>query len=157
MVLPAFADLAELEDRLAVSFSASEAAQAQAALDDASSLIRACAGVSWVVDDEIDFGDLADWRQREIVRITLAVARRVLENPQGFTEMHFADAGASFANASPDAYLTAAEKAAIRSMVATSVVPGLASIRVVAPAAASGSRWGCDIDQLIESDAGSGS
>lgn len=157
MALPAFADTDALADRLPGGIDDEDLPRAQAVLDDASRLIRRVAGKSWVTDGEIDFGDLADWRQEEIERITLAAAKRAFTNPDAAESMSLGDAAVTLADASADVYLKADEVAAIQDAVLPSgAVPGLSSVRVVAPAYASASRILNDAwDQLAESDPGS--
>lgn len=69
------ADLSALEDRMTVD----DTNRALAALDDASAFVRAAAGADWV-DAE---GNL-DAVPAVVVAVTLAVARRLYENPDGF-------------------------------------------------------------------------
>ena len=114
MTLPAFASVDDLED---VGFDASETAEAvraQAALDRSSTLIRVEAGTSWVTDGVIDFGTLADYQQDAIVQVCIAAAKRSLDNPEAVqSETVSLDDGSharTYTNASPDVYLTRAEK-----------------------------------------------
>jgi hypothetical protein len=142
VTLPAFATVEDFADRLPGGLDDADEPRAQALLEDASSLIRTAAGVSWVSDDVLDFGDLADWKVAEIARITIAAATRAFTNPDRATAMTVGDTSVTLADSSPDVYLTAAERAAVLAMVGiVGGVPGLASVRVIAPAAASGSRY----------------
>lgn len=91
-------------------------ARAQAALDDASSLIRDEAGKSWV-DDE---GALAlptgtdAWRADTLVRVCCSAARRSLENPEGISQESLGSYSASMTNASSDVYLTSGERRSVK-------------------------------------------
>jgi hypothetical protein len=70
---PPLAPVESLRDRLGVD---ADVVRLAAHLDDASALVRAEAGQSWIVAGELD--GVPD----EVVRITLAVARAMFENPQ---------------------------------------------------------------------------
>lgn len=108
-MLPAFATIDDLDARLPAGVSGPDDARAQAALDDASALIRSQAGRSWVTDDELD-DDIPD-----IIRtICVRAALRCFINPDGVTQEGAGPFNRSFANASSDVYLTAAEKAQVR-------------------------------------------
>jgi hypothetical protein len=113
--LPAFATVDDLEAR---GVDVTNEERAQAALDDASALIRLEVGASWTTTDEdpvaIDFGDMVDYLQDAVVAVCVAVARRVLENPDGATSMSLGDASLTLANASNDVYLTSRERATLR-------------------------------------------
>lgn len=118
MGLPAFATLEHLKAR---GVDVSDAARAQAALNDASALIRSEAGTGWVSGagsaEEpyvVDFGDMDPYLQDDLVAVTVAVARRVLENPQGASAMSLGDASLTLANSTSDVYLTASERRRIR-------------------------------------------
>lgn len=118
MTLPAFASVADLAARTPGGISDDDEARAQAALDDASSKIRAEAGESWVdANGDLDLPDDPDWAADAIVRITLAVARRAMENPEGLTQESLGPYSESRSNASPDVYLTTAEKRDIAKIV----------------------------------------
>jgi hypothetical protein len=114
--LPAFVTVEELAARMPGGLADADRARAQAALDDASTLIRLEAGTAWAADGTIDFGDLDDWKQDVVTAVAIAAARRALENPDGATEMSIGDASMKLANDSNDVFLKAAEKSAIRSI-----------------------------------------
>ncbi len=57
-----------------------DTARAQAALDDASAIIRSVAGEDWLTD-----AGVLETVPDVVVSVTLAVARRLYENPSGFT------------------------------------------------------------------------
>ena len=105
--LPAFAELADLEARLGRTFEEDSAdeTRAQAALDDASALIRIEAGVDW---DSIEAVD--EIYRDAIVAITVAIARRVMENPEGAQSATVGDASISFGEISSDVFLKATER-----------------------------------------------
>lgn len=117
MSLPAFASVADLAARTPGGIPDDDEERAQAVLDDASSKIRAEAGESWVTDGELDFPDDPDWAEDAIIRITLAVARRALSNPDGVESTTLGPFSETTSNASPDVYLTAAEKRDIAKIV----------------------------------------
>lgn len=74
MTLPALASVTELNVRLPAELAGTEDdTRAQAALDDASALVRDEAGITWTDDDD-ELEDVPDI----VVTITLEVARRAL-------------------------------------------------------------------------------
>lgn len=151
MTLPPFASLDDLEARIG---PVADVTRAEAALDRASTAIRVEAGVGWV-DEEgtaIDFGDIAMWLQVAIRDICVDVAERILAIPVGVRNESLGDAAIGYD--AVRAGLTADEKSIIRSCVTPAGgVPGLSSVRVVAPAYASASRLlGDTFDELIEGD-----
>lgn len=121
MPLPPLADLNALQDRLGRNDLvdvhgapiAPEGVRAQAALEDASSLVRAEAGKSYtdeahaVLDENIP--DI-------IVSITLAASQRAFNNPQGATQASIGDVSVSFSRdgSAGTVFLTKAEQRAIR-------------------------------------------
>lgn len=108
MTLPALATLEQLEVRTPGGLT--DTSRAQAALDDASAMVRSIAGKTWTTEGELD-EDIPGI----VTVVTCAAARRVLANPDGLTQEGIDDYSYSIANASPDVYLTKAERAAIRS------------------------------------------
>jgi hypothetical protein len=158
MALPALAELHELEDWLGVSITdARDAARAGAILAAASTLVRTHTGRMWVgVDEEgaavpeegIDETKLAAVRQ-----VVVQVADRVYNNPRGATQETAGPFSRSVAAwAAQGMSLTDDEKAMIGA--STGGIPGLSSIRVVAPAAAAASRrdqwwWLDDEEELL--------
>lgn len=118
-MLPPFASLPDFEARLGRTLAVGEeTARAEAALADASAIIRAEAGVTWASNGALT-SDLPD----SIVTITLAVARRVFDNPQGLQAETESLGGHShteqWANASTDVYLKASERAIIAKVTPT--------------------------------------
>lgn len=90
MTQPALASLEALEERFGRTFSEQEALRAQAALDDASALVRSHAGQTWVEDDELTaVPDI-------IVSVTLASALRGFQVPAGVTEMKIGNVSYTF-------------------------------------------------------------
>lgn len=151
MALPAFASLDDLAARLGIAaFGDIDEARAQAALNDASALIRAeTSPVTWITEGEVD-ADLPE----VISTTTLQVARRAFNNPDGLSQETIE--GYSWSGGIGGLALTDEEAAAVKA--ATGLVTGLTSIRVRAPACASGSRpyhyAYCDDDEWDE-DCGS--
>ncbi len=112
--------------------SDADSARAQAALDDASALIRAEAGITWVNDDD-ELTDVPDI----LVTLTCKAAQRVIVNPDGQSQSQTGPFGGAWANASSDVYLTKYEKNLVRRAAGRT---GLSSVRVEAPAEAAGKR-----------------
>jgi hypothetical protein len=113
MTLPAFADLDQFADRVPGGISVGDEARAQAALEDASALIRVHAEKTWVTDGVLD-ADVPDI----IGTICMLAARRVMENPEALESqtqtLGDATESRAFGANSNDVYLTAAEKAMVR-------------------------------------------
>lgn len=105
------ASLTDFEVRLGRPLEGPEAARAEAALSDASEIIRAHAETNWS-EGEVPGA---------IQVITLAAARRVWDNPDGRTSttegLGAHNEGATWANPTTDVYLTASEKATIDKVV----------------------------------------
>lgn len=82
MALPALATIAQLETRLGVpvgSLAGVELAQAQALLEDASELVRAETGKSWVDEDNLPIAP------GPVQTIVCQIVIRYLKNPDGYT------------------------------------------------------------------------
>ena len=118
--LPSLATLEDFGIRLGVEFldaydepTDPDGLKAQAALDDASALVRSEVGLDWV--DE--YGDL-EVVPDVAVSITLAVAGRVYQNPQGFSQATVGDSSVSYAREgnAGSLYLTKSERAALRKL-----------------------------------------
>lgn len=109
------ASLEELSVRLGITLDAgsSDGKRAQAALDDASSLIRLEGGQDWLVNDS---GDELDPDMPEVISaITLAVAARGYRNPDGKTQTSVGDVSISYGRSGEGAiYLTRSEARAVR-------------------------------------------
>lgn len=82
MSLPPLASLDDLEVRLPDHIEGNDVARAEAALIDASALVRTEAGKTWANDDGDELVDVPDI----IVTITVAVARRGFLNPEGYQQ-----------------------------------------------------------------------
>ncbi|MPZ13764.1 MAG: hypothetical protein GEU73_04970 [Chloroflexi bacterium] len=114
-MLPSLASLEQFEARIAGGVSSADEDRAQAALDDASSLIRQEAGLTWATEDDLSVGlyDLDADLPDVIVTITIAVAKRaylVSDEVQGETLGDYQWRAPS----SSGLYLTKAEKKLIR-------------------------------------------
>lgn len=112
-MLPAFASFDDLRARTPGGIDNAEVERAQAALDDASSLIRAEADKTWTTttDDETV---LVDDLPGILVTVCCSAARRSLENPEGVSQESLGSYSVSHANVSNDVYLTSAERRAVR-------------------------------------------
>jgi len=77
---PPLATPEELEYRIGREFTDAELPRVEAALDDASALVRAEAGVDWIDPDTGLVTGLPD----VIKTVVLRVAERIVRNPQGF-------------------------------------------------------------------------
>lgn len=113
MSLPALADLEALAARLPSGISEDDEPRAQAALDDASALIRAESGEDWVTDDATPVLD-EDTLPDVAVTVCLAAARRAFVNPDGVTAEAIDGYSTQYRNDSADVYLTRAERRLIR-------------------------------------------
>lgn len=122
----ALADIEQMEARLGVSLDpeSADGARAQAALDDASALIRAEAGKDWL--DEA--GALAADLPVIVQQIALAVALRAYRNPDGATQTSIGDVSISFSGRGGvgSVYLTADERRAIRKAAGVATVKSVA-------------------------------
>lgn len=156
MALPS---LATVEDFIAWEQSpVSNTARARAILAAASTLIRARTGRVWVdASDEIEAG--VSEVQRETARsVCLQVASRVYNNPQGETQRSVANYSASVAAWSAQGLALTDDEVAQLGAAPQTGIPGLWSVRVVAPSQARGTPysyewWEDDEDnQLVESD-----
>lgn len=85
MALPPLAATSDLEARLGVTLTGTDVARAEAALTDASALVRSAAGVTWSADGTTLDADLPD----VVIAVTLTAARRAYENPSGLVSESF--------------------------------------------------------------------
>lgn len=108
MSLPALVSLEDFALRVG-GISAADEDRAQAALDDASALVRAEAGENWVdADDAIEaVPDL-------IVTIAVAVAIRAFRNPEGVRSETIGNYSVAYADSSTAVFLTEGERRLIR-------------------------------------------
>lgn len=107
MSQPALATVADLEAR---GVDVSNSARAQAALDDASAFIRDVASPEDWVNDDGTLGDVPD----VVVAVCCRAAQRSLDNPRALQSESIGSYSSTFANSSPDVYLTKSERKAIR-------------------------------------------
>lgn len=114
-MLPAFASVDDLAIRVLGGISDDDAPRAQAALDQASTKIRAEAGKTWVVDDELVLptGD-DEWRADVLFTVCLSAAFRSFTNPEQIQSESLGAYSETVANASADVYLTAQERTDVR-------------------------------------------
>lgn len=115
-MLPAFASLPQFAARVPGGVPDADEARAQAALEDASSLIRDEAGTTWVdANNALDLPTGTDaWKADTLVRVCCAAARRTFENPDGVSQESLGGYSVAQSNSSSDVYLTAAEKRQVR-------------------------------------------
>jgi hypothetical protein len=131
-VLPSLADLEELSARLGLTLESgsADALRAQAALDDASALIRAEAGAGFTDWDIVpDSGDSGPNPIPDIITaIALAAAYRAYQNPQGATSAQVGDVSVSYGGTAGggSVYLTRDERNAIRRAAGRSSTGSLA-------------------------------
>lgn len=109
--MPSLASLPEFEARIPGGIPSGEEVRAQAALDDASALVRDVAEKTWD-DPEVD-GPVPDL----VKMVVMSAARRAYINPDGVTQESIDGASTSYGSASPDVYLTAAEERRVRAAV----------------------------------------
>lgn len=137
MTLPAFATLEQLAARIPGGIRDADEARAQAALDDASTLIRSEVSphAGWTTAEALD-ADVPDI----VVMVTLWAARRSYENPEGVSEESLGQYSVSLGNSSSDVYLTAAERRHVRKAAGFLSIGVVATTRGDAP----------DVDALVD-------
>lgn len=130
MTLPALVTVSDLEALLGATIDDSDA-RARQVLSMASAQVRSVVGLTWVdADNHLT-------TVPELARaITVAAAARAWANPTGARSSTAGPFGATWDGG---VMLTGDEREALATLIADSV-PGLGSIRVVAPAYASGTR-----------------
>lgn len=114
-MLPSFVTLEAFAVRIPGGISAADEERAEAALVDASALVRAAARKTWVTGGALD-ADLPD----VIVTVTAAAARRAMVNPDGVRSEGIGSYSVGFADASSDVYLTKKETALVRQVAGAS-------------------------------------
>lgn len=114
MATPALADIWQLEQRVPGGIAEGDLPRALAALEDASAWVRVEAGEDWLDDD-----DLLETVPGAVVSVVCAVARRILDNPDGLLQESVAGYSYGRTNATTDIYLTKAEKAIVRKAAGT--------------------------------------
>ena len=107
--LPALVSLEEFAARLG-GIAAADEERAQAALDDASALIRVEAGTEDWVDDEGALETVPD----VVVAVCVAVAGRAFRNPDGLRSEQIGTYSVTYGDATTAVYLTAAERRIVR-------------------------------------------
>ena len=110
MASPALATTDDLEAR---GVTTSDASRAQAALDDATAVHRDVASPEDWLDDDGNLETVPDI----VVAICCRAVQRSLDNPQAVQAEGIGSYNVTFANSSPDVYLTKAERASIRRAV----------------------------------------
>ena len=115
MAQPALASIINLTARMG---DVGVMERAQAALDDASALIRAEADPEDWIDDSGALEDVP----AIVVTVCCKVAQRILANPDGLTSEGIGSYNQSFSNPSSDAYLTKSERPLIRRAAGSSPV-----------------------------------
>lgn len=134
-MLPPLIELEPLSEWLGVELDAesSDGARAQAAIEAASSRIRAEVARDWVDDEgDLDFGDMAQWAVDVVREVCLAVAARAYQNPNGTTQTSVGDVSVSFTregNAGA-VYLTKDDRRKLRQAVGS---PGYGSVGMETP------------------------
>ena len=114
MARPVLADIDELKARLGSPLDAAQVIQAEARLADASEIVRAYAGRSWLDDDETAVADVPG----QIPGVVASMVERATRNPGGITQESAGPFARSFgAEASARLYMTKAEKMVVRAAV----------------------------------------
>lgn len=148
-MLPPLATLDDLE--VWSSSVIPNAARAEAILIAASTLVRSTTGRTWVDADEEWEEGVTDLQQDQVRTVVVMVADRVYANPAGVTQEAVGPFSRTVAAwAAYGMELTDTELEMLPG--GSSGIPGLTSIRVVAPAAARGSLystawWECDDEE----------
>ena len=125
MVTPALATIIDLEDRLGAPVPSGLAPQAYARLRDASAIVRAYAGVSWL-DDNGDLGDGPDG----VVGVVASMVERASRNPDGVMQETAGPFNRSFgATAAERLYMTKAERMVVRAAAGRSSIGTLSTTR----------------------------
>lgn len=136
MALPSLASLQEFQEWHG---SAVDASRATAILSAASTLIRSSTGRVWVDADGPESG-MSATAISAARTVCLIVAERVYTNPSGATQEQSGPYSRSVAAWAASGLTLRPEELAMLNQVSPGV-PGLHSVRVVAPAAAAASRW----------------
>lgn len=116
MAAPTLADIWQLEQRVPGGIAEDDLPRALAALEDASAWVRVEAGEDW-----LDGDGLPETVPGAVVSVCCAVARRILDNPEGLLQESIAQYSYGRTNATTDIYLTKAEKAIVRKAAGTAV------------------------------------
>lgn len=128
MSMPAFATVADLEKRIGVetgSIEDEDLARAQSALEDASVLVRAEAGLSWYNEETEQLT-----APESVVMVTLRAAIRAYRNPEGLGSESLGGVYSySYANGETSVYLTAEEKRIVRNAALNVKPSGIQTVR----------------------------
>lgn len=127
-MLPAFASIDDLTARRQGGVRDGERSRAQAALEDASALIRTEVGNDYV-DTTGDTPVLLTTVPDIFLSVTCSAARRALDNPDGLQAETLGPWSGTYANSSGDVYLTTAERRLVRKGAGVSQVFTLATTR----------------------------
>ncbi|MCK9921607.1 hypothetical protein MXD61_06840 [Frankia sp. AgPm24] len=109
MSLPPLVDLDGYTARVGEVDDPGEQGRITVRLGDASALVRQVAGLDWVADDGV-----TATTPDVVVPVVVAMVQRAVANPQGLTGETLGDHSWQMANASPDLYLTRAERVTVR-------------------------------------------
>lgn len=105
-MLESLASLEDFEDRIAGGIAEEDATRAQAVLDDASALVRAEAGKSWMSEAGMLESDIPD----VILTIVMKAAKRAFTNPDEVRSESIDNYSTSYG----DVYLTKTEVSLVR-------------------------------------------
>jgi hypothetical protein len=129
--------------------------RAQAILAAASTLIRARTGRVWVDADGPEEG-LTEVQLSTVRDVTLTVTSRVYNNPLGLTDETDGPFSRRVADWSALGLALTPDELSQIAVTPTTGVPGLWSLRVLAPAAATGTRYGIEWWEELDSEIGEG-
>jgi hypothetical protein len=122
---PALATLDDLEARLG-TLNPDDTPRAVARLADASEIVRAYAGRTWLSSDEFDVEDIPG----AIPGVVASMVERATLNPGGVVSEQAGPFGRSFgSDAAQRLFLTKAEKAVVRAAVGSTTVGTLSTTR----------------------------
>lgn len=108
-MVPPLVRLSDVEARLGTTYATAEVARPLAIVDDASALVRTEAGRTWVLGDGVP-----DVVPPTIAAITIRIAIRAIENPEGFTTESGGDYSYSRKGVEDGVYLTEREARMVR-------------------------------------------
>lgn len=123
---PPLASLEQFSNRLGASPEGADVDRAEAALDDASALIRTEAGEDW-----LDAGGALETVPAAVEAVALAVALRAYRNPEGVQQSQVGDVSVTYAAGGGSAFLYPQERRIVRRAAGRQAV---GSIQLTAPA-----------------------
>ena len=127
MARPALADITELQARLGYTLTGTQVAQANARLADASEIVRAYAGKTWLNADETA---VVEDLPGSIPGVVASMVERATRNPDGATQETAGPFSRSFgSDASARLFLTAGEKSVIRAAAGRVGIGALSTTR----------------------------